>query len=170
MPAVADLRQQLRSTNGFLVETSEGAVGWVEDVWLDEHDVPAALALQTTDAKRALLLAEDVLSVDREYRWVVAPPDPPLLELAAPHLIVSGRDGDARLEASWATTGARIVPPARAERRLPRPQLRVSTEPREGPRPLWQTIVALYASLALIVALLVGVSFLIARLVTGVVY
>jgi hypothetical protein len=168
----------LQDTNGFLVESADGDVGWVEEVWLGKEDEPRALAVETVDGRHALLSAEDVLAVDREQHWVVIPPGQELLELDAPRLAGNGSAG-LRLVASWGTTGDVLHAPSRPRwrspvkrrERHPRPQ---STRPPSAPaspeQPLWQAVVLLYGSLALIAALLITLAFLVARFVTGAAY
>ena len=76
------------------------------------------------------------------------------------------------LSASWRTTGEPLElpdPPGLVDRALlaTRP-CRLAPPPRpEKSRPLWMTLVVLYASLALIAGLLIGLDFLVAWLVTG---
>jgi hypothetical protein len=166
---------ELRDAGGFLVESSKGDVGWVEEVWLDEDDEPQALALQTLDGRHALLRAEDVLAVEPEERWVVVRPEQDFLELDAPRV----RTSNGAMLASWGTTGALLRPPSEPRWHIPR-HVR-HNGPREHPRlaaasrrvqrwPAWLAIGALYGALALIVALLIAVAFLIAHLVTGQAY
>jgi hypothetical protein len=176
MTAVAEANEQLRDTDGFLVESSEGDIGWVEEIWVGEANEPRALALQTRDGRHALLPAEEVLAVEREQRWVVVPPQPTLLELGPPHLTKDGRDGSGmRMTASWATTGAPIAAPTRPSwrwrLRLPRPRSAAVPRERErAERPLWQVIAMLYASLAFTVVFVIALAFAIARLVSGAAY
>ena len=162
---------ELRHADGFLVESSDGDLGWVEEVWLDDEDEPRALALQTLDGRHGLLRVEDVLAVEPDERWVVVSPEQQLLELDAPRI----RSGNGRLHASWDTTGA--VLRASAEPRWHLPHL-----PHRGPRghpriaaasrriqrwPPWLAIGALYGALGVIIAALIVVAFVIAWLVTG---
>src|SRR5438094_8197567 len=112
MPRLAAASNQLTPTEGYVVETAEGPIGHVEEVWLGPTDQPLALALRTTDGRRALLLGEQVRTVERHHRWVVAHSRPALLELDAPRLTAADKDGGARIVASWATTGTRLPAPA----------------------------------------------------------
>jgi hypothetical protein len=175
MATVAETRARLRETDGFVVESSDGDVGWVEEVWVGEANEPRALAVRTADGQHGLLLGEDVLAVDRENRWVVVPPEPILLALDVPRLTtIHGRGEAIRLAASWTTTGALLTISPRRHRlwRLPsrrsEPTPPVPTESSE--RPLWQAVVVLIASLALIVAFTITLAFVVARLVTGAAY
>jgi hypothetical protein len=177
--AVTTARDGLLDTNGFIVESADGDVGWVEEVWLGKGDEPRALAVETVDGRHALLSAEDVLAVDREQHWVVIPPDQELLELDAPRLTAGNGRAGMRLVASWGTTGSVLPAPSRPRWRSPikrperhrRPQPAPAASPREGPeRPLWQAVILLYGSLALFAVLLITLAFLVARLVTGAAY
>jgi hypothetical protein len=163
----------LYGTEGFDVESPEGDLGWVEEVWLGEENEPRALAVRTSQGQHGLLLPEDVLAVDRENRWVVVPSEPVLLELDTPRL-VTGTDeaGGAGLAASWATTGERLrlTRPERGPLPIPfRGRLSAWSASR-GETPLWQAVGVLLMSIALIVAFVITLVFVIARLVTGVAY
>jgi hypothetical protein len=159
----------LHGTEDFAVESPDGAIGRVEEIWLGPTDEPRALAVRTSDGSHALLLDEDVLSVDRDRRWVVVRAQPELLELSPPRLAPSDGDHSASLAASWSTTGALVhpAPPARLgglRRRMRR------TNPRVAERPLWQLVAILYGSVAFIVAFVVALVFVVARIVTGAPY
>jgi hypothetical protein len=158
--------KQLHDTDGFRVESSEGTLGWVEEVWLDDADEPCALAVRTREGRRALLLGDDVIAVQPEQRWVVVPPRPGLLELAPPHLVANGAGPVAQLRASWTTTGASIPVEHRASSRLRLPRASAATAG-ETERPLWLAVVALYTFIALFVGALIGLSFAVAWLVAG---
>src|SRR5206468_4422872 len=80
----AERLQALEESEGYTVESPNGSIGWVEEVWLGERSEPHALAMRTIDGTRALLLAEQVAAVDREHGWVVVEPDPRLRELDPP--------------------------------------------------------------------------------------
>jgi hypothetical protein len=165
MATVVD-RHELHDTLDFVVESAEGDLGRVEEVWLGPADEPQALAVRLRDGSRALLLAQDVIAVDREHRWVVVDPSPELLELDAPRL---DGDGSGRLAASWTTTGAVVHPEppqplAGLHRRLSR------HVPRAAERPLWQLIAILYTSLTVIVLAVVGLVFLVSWLAGGAPY
>jgi hypothetical protein len=88
-----------------------------------------------------------------------------------PHLALSDEDGQGtRIAASWATTGALIDVPPRP-RRHPRERRQPQGQPLGRPaRPLWQVVLVLYASLALIAAFVITLAFVVARLVTGAAY
>jgi hypothetical protein len=71
----------LGETEGYTVESADGSIGWVEEVWLGERRTPQALAMRTVDGTRALLLAEQVAAVDHEHSCVVVDADLRLREL-----------------------------------------------------------------------------------------
>src|SRR6266566_327163 len=174
MATIAERSRRLRETEGFLVESPEGAVGRVEEIWVDEANEPCALAVRTNDGRHALLLEEDVVAVQHEQGWVVAPSRPTLLELEPPRLSMIADRGmsEPRIAASWQTTGA-VLPaaPRPAWRwRLPFPDLRRSAEPDSVERPLWRAVAILYAALVFVVAFVITLAFVIARLVSGAAY
>src|ERR1051326_4468394 len=80
--AAPRVEQHLAGTGGFTVESPDGEIGSVEEVWLGEHDEPRALTVRTGDGKRALVLAEEVVEVDADHEWLVVRGHPRLLELA----------------------------------------------------------------------------------------
>jgi hypothetical protein len=172
MAAVAEKSAQLRATDGFLVESPEGDIGRVEEVWVDEAEEPCALAVKTTDGRHALLLGEEVVTVDREQRWVVVQPRPALLELDPPRLTALGHGAGRakRIAASWATTGALVPVSTRSPRgpSLHLPRLTVTADGDE--RPLWQLVTVLYTVLAFVVAFVITLAFLMAWLVSGAAY
>jgi len=165
--ATLTVKRELRGTDGYAVESAEGELGQVEEVWLGDADEPRALAVRTTEGRRALLAGDDVLAVDREHGWVVVPPRVSLLELAPPRLT---HDGD-RPVASWATTGAEIPAPVRPRGLLARAR-RAEAETGAGTaeRPLWQLVAVLYVFLAVMVGLVTAVAFAVAELVGGAAY
>ena len=166
MATVTRTNEQLRETDGFRLGSSQGTVGSVEEVWLDDADEPCALAVRTQDGRRALLFAGDVVAVQREQRWVVVGDGPALLELAPPHLVSTGDGTGARISASWTTTGASIPTEARPARRLRPPRTAAAPAPeREGS--LWLAVSVLYAFIAVFVAALIGLAFGVAWLVAG---
>jgi hypothetical protein len=144
---------ELRTTDGYVVESPHGDVGCVEEIWLDGGR-PRGLAVRLEDGRRALLRERDVLTVDREHHWVVVPDDARLLELAVPRLESDG----ARLSNSWATTGevvpAFTPPPPKKRASLRRAAPRAAVE-----RPLWQLVLILYAGLVVIVATVIALAF-----------
>jgi hypothetical protein len=162
---MATVARELRGTEDYAVETPAGAIGRVEEIWLGSAGDPQALAVRTSDGGHALLLDEDVVTVDREHRWVVVDEHPALLELAAPQLV--SRDG--RVAAQWTTTGAVVHP---------EPQLRLTGlrkavqrhAPHLADRPLWQLVATLYGALTLIVISAVGLVFLVSWVVSGAPY
>jgi hypothetical protein len=170
MATPADSRDRLLETDGFLVESPAGDVGWIEEVWVDDEGEPEAVAVRTSDGRHGLLLNEDVLSVDRESRWVVVAENARFLELAAPR--VTAADGAAkRIESSWATTGA-VLEVTPRPRRLWHVPYRPAEPSRPGrrraiERPLWQGIAALLVLIALLVGATVTLAYVISDLVTG---
>jgi hypothetical protein len=170
MATPAQASPRLHDTDGFLVESPAGDLGWVEEVWLGDGGEPKAVAVRTADGRHGLLLDEDVVNVDREQRWVVVPEEPKLLELDAPRVAAESSSRGA-LAASWATTGAALtvtprphhlwhVPYRPAEPTRPRPR-------RRPERPVWQGIALLLATIAFLVAFTITLAYTIADLVTG---
>lgn len=169
-------RDELRECDGFAVESPEGQIGWVEEVWLGAADEPSALAVRTIDGRHGLLLSGDVVSVAPEHEWVVVSSDTRLLELDVPRVEA---ESDGRVAASWSTTGAQLSPPprpgalGRSVRRFSRlasartlaPEGEADLEP-----PLWLIVAVLYSSLAFIVAFVITLAFVIAHVVTGQAY
>jgi len=95
-----------------------------------------------------------------------------LLELDAPRLTMS--DGDGRARASWATAGNTLAAPAAAGR-LPLAIRHQSRRPRlglaeAGDWPLWKTVAVLYATIALLLLLMITLAFSAAWIVTGTAY
>jgi hypothetical protein len=151
-------REELRGCDGFRVESPEGTIGWVEEVWLGPSDEPAALAVRTTDGRHALLPAEDVESLDLDTEWIVVGAEPRLLELDAPRV-------DGKLVASWRTTGNAVSvphPPGLIDR-----VLRRSRRWEAGERPIWHVVAMLYGFLIALIAVVITLSFLVAHLATG---
>jgi hypothetical protein len=91
-----------------------------------------------------------------------------LLELGAPRLeAAQDEDGAPRPTASWTTTGETVplVPPPRREWRFPVRFARFA----RGLHPQW-AIAVLLTSIAVLVALVLTLAFLVARLLTGSAY
>jgi hypothetical protein len=165
-------RDQLRACDGFRVESAERLLGWVEETWLGREGEPAALAIRTTDGRRGLVVVEEVDAVLPESDLVVLRPRHRLLELDVPHVELASADGASVISASWTTTGEMLEPP-------PPPGLlqrallairpwRLAPPPAPGAeRPLWQLVALLYAAIALIVLLVIGLAFLAAHLAAG---
>ena len=151
----------LHETEGFDLESADGAIGRVEEVWLGPGEEPQALAVRMTDGSRALLLEENVVAVDREHHWVVVGPHPELLELDAPRLESTG----GRPAASWATTGAVSHPEPPSTPGVPQAVRR--RVPNMDERPLWQVVAALYAAVALIVVFVVALVFVVSWIAVG---
>jgi hypothetical protein len=174
MAMIAERSAQLRETEGFLVECPEGAIGRVEEIWVDEANEPCALAVRTNDGRHALLLGEDVVAVQHEQGWVVAPSHPGLLELEPPRLSNADRGAsEPRIAASWQTTGAVLPAAPRPAWRWRLPFLDLRRSPVEADsveRPLWRAVATLYAVLVFVVAFVITLAFVIARLVSGAAY
>jgi hypothetical protein len=129
----------LRHTEDYAVETPAGRVGRVEEVR------PDGLAVLTTAGTHALLRDRDVITVDRERRWVIVEEHPGLVELS---------------------TGGMVFPEpvdrlAGVRNFLHRHAVHVVD------RPLWQLVVILYGAVSLIVIFGVALVFLIAWVATG---
>jgi hypothetical protein len=162
------VRHDLLGCDGFRLESTEGLIGWVEETWLGPSREPAALAIRTLDGRRGLLRAEDVRAVAPESDRVLMRDAGRLLELDVPRVDANGTSP----AASWKTTGRTLQPPqppGPVQRALlaVRPWRLAPPPTAVAERPLWQVVVALYTCLALIVGLVIGLSFLAARLVTG---
>lgn len=173
MTASAETDARLYDTEGFVVESSEGDLGWVEEIWIGEENAPRALAVRTKEGRHGLLLGEDVLTVDRENHWVVVPPEPTLLELDTPRLVTAeDADEGRKLSASWSTTGAvlRVSPRRRPLWRFRLPHRKSKSRVTKKEPPLWKAVAVLLTSLALAVAFVITLAFLVARLVTGSAY
>ena len=168
MTATAGKDERLAGTDGFVVESLHGDVGWVEEVWVGEANEPRALAVRTSEGRHGLLLGADVLAVDRENHWVVVSPDAVLLELDAPRLQpAEGEDGAMRQAASWTTTGE-IVPLAPRERDRWRPLQRwAAMLPLTRATRLPWAVAILLTGIVLLLALMMALAFVIARIVSG---
>ncbi len=151
----------LRRTEGFAVESADGEIGRVEEVWLGADEDPKALAVCLTDGSRALLLAENVAAVDREHRWVVVGLHPELLELDAPRFTADG----GRPAASWATTGTVVHPEPPAKPGVLQAFRRRA--PNMDERPLWQLVAILYTAVALIVVFVIALVFVVSWIAGG---
>ena len=151
----------LRLADGFAVESLEGRLGEVEEVWFGPDDEPQALAVHRRDGRRGLLLADGVASVEPEERTVFARPGHRLLELAAPRMAADGL-----LTASW-TAAEQPLPPLekRRSRLLPRPHVPATPSPSE--QPLWKQIAILYVGIGLVVCIVMLLAFLAAWAWTG---
>jgi hypothetical protein len=164
------LRHELAGCEGFRLESPQGLIGWVEETWLDASSEPVALAIRTVDGRDGLLRAEDVGLLDPDSELLEMRADARLLELDAPRIETDSSNG---LAASWRTTGSPLEPlpepPGTVDRALLaiRPW-RLAPPPRPGiERPLWLQISVLYGALMLVVLLVIGLCFLVARIATG---
>jgi hypothetical protein len=163
---------RLLGSDGFRLESTEGLLGWVEEAWLGPSREPTALAIRTIDGRRGLLVAGQIETVDPESELVVMHRGGRLLELDVPQVDTASVDGTPIVIASWQTTGKVLeppLPPGPVRRALLalRPWRLAPPPSPEAERPLWQLVAVLYTSLALIVTLVTGLAFLVARLVTG---
>jgi hypothetical protein len=160
MSTIAPEDERLYGTEGFVVESPEGELGWVEEVWVRDANTPCALAVRTVDGGHGLLVAKDVLAVDREHHWVVVSPHPALRELSPPRLVAAHDGQRGTFIASWMTTG-HVLRPSRRQRpwRFP---LRSRSEKVEREPELWQAVTVLLTSIALIVAVVIVLAFLVA--------
>ena len=162
------VRHDLLGCDGFRLESGDGLIGWVEESWLGQAREPAALAIRTLDGRRGLLLAEDVRAVAPERERVFMREKGRLRELDVPRVRPVGES----LAASWSTTGQTLEPPpppGPMQRALlsVRPWRLAAPPTPLAERPLWQIVAVLYTCLALIVGLVIGLSFLAARLFAG---
>jgi hypothetical protein len=171
MTAIAGTDQRLAGTDGFVVESTHGDVGLVEEVWVGEANEPRALAVRTSEGRHGLLLGEDVLAVDRENRWVVVAPEAVLLELDAPRLqTAEGEDSALRQAASWTTTGE-VVPLAPPERDRWHPLQRwAAMLPLARATRLPWAVAILLTGIVLLLAIVMTLAFIVARIVTGSAY
>jgi hypothetical protein len=165
-----ELHNELTGCEGFRLETPQGLIGWVEETWLGASGEPVALAIRTVDGREGLLLVDDVELLDPDSELLEMRADTRLLELDVPRVDTASSNG---LAASWRTTGSPLEPmpepPGAVDRALLaiRPW-RLAPPPRPGiERPMWLQITVLYCALAVIVLLVIGLCFLIARLATG---
>lgn len=169
--ATESQERTLAGTDGYVVESSEGDLGWVEEVWVGDAHEPGALAVRATDGRHGLLRGEDVVAVDREYRWVVVRVESELLELDSPRLLKADEaDESGRMAASWETTGEVFrLAPRRRLWRLPFLRRRARSRTPREPR-LWLAVAVLLSSLAFLIVLVATLAFLVAWLVTGEAY
>jgi hypothetical protein len=164
------VRHELLGCEGFRLESHDGLLGWVEETWLGASEEVVAIAIRTIDGRDGLLLAEDVELVDRDGESLTMRSEARLLELGVPHVDTASSNG---LAATWRTTGSPLEPmpepPGAVDRALLaiRPW-RLAPPPRPGiERPLLLQIAVLYTALAVIVLVVIGLCFLVARIATG---
>ena len=153
---------QLQTCDGFTVESHAGCLGWVEETWLGADGHPAALAVRTSDGRRALLLAEEVLAVDPDAQEVLVGEDADLRALEPPRLTSADT-------ATWHATEEHLTTTAAAAHAAPEaPALaaaRAATFHRD--RAVWRAIALALGCIATLVAFEIGLAFGIAYLVTG---
>ena len=156
---------QLASCDGFTVESADGCLGWVEETWLDEAGHPAALALRTSDGRRALLLADEVQAVDPDAQEVFVARGAALRGLEPPRLQTLGGEPSAL----WGTFGSIEEPATAPAHAVPAaPALAAArTGTRPGARPLWHIVAFAFGCLALLIGVEIALAFGIAILVTG---
>jgi hypothetical protein len=156
---------EVATCDGFTVEAPDGALGWVEESWLDAADHPGAFAVRTAEGRRALLPADAVQAVDLDTQELFVAADAVLLELEAPR--IASLDGDA--VASWRTTGAMVEPSVLAPHaKPPAPSLAASrAATSHSERPFLQVVAISLCCLAALVAVEITLAFAVAYLVTG---
>jgi hypothetical protein len=157
---------ELATCDGFTVEAPDGALGWVEESWLDDAGHPGAFAVRTAEGRRALLSAEAVQAVDPDTQEVFVAADAVLFELEAPR--ITSLDGD--VVASWRTTGATVEPSVvlAPHAKPPAPSLSASrAATRHTERPLVQIVAIGLTCLAALIAIEITLAFVVAYLVTG---
>jgi hypothetical protein len=157
---------ELETCDGFTVEAPDGALGWVEETWLDAAGRPGAFAVRTADGLRALLSVDAVQAVDLDTQEVFVVADAVLLELAAPRIARLDRG----VMALWRTTGATVeAVPVAAHAQPSAPPLSASraATTRQSERPLAQMVAFALGCLAALIALEITLAFTIAYLVTG---
>jgi hypothetical protein len=151
-------RTPIGNVDGFRVVTPGGRIGWVEEMWLDDEGETTAVAVRLPDARRGLLVRDDIDEILPEELTIAVRPDARLLELEPPHLDV-GVDG--ALTASWSTSGNALALPE-----LP-PTTTVVQSPASSEPSFFKTVTVLYAGLFVIACTLTALCFLIPYLVAG---
>jgi hypothetical protein len=153
--------------DGYSVATPAGMVGWVEEMWLDDSDSATALVVRLLDGRRGLLVRDEIDEVAHERRAVTIATDARILRLEPPHV----HNGSHRAPvASWAATGATLELPEPpgvvrgALAGLHRPAVPRTTD---GGIPTFRTILAMFASIAVIGLTVIGLDILVAYLATG---
>jgi hypothetical protein len=153
--------------DGYTVATPAGVVGWVEELWLDDSDAAAALAVRLLDGRRGLLVRNEIDEVAHERRTVTIDSRARILRLEPPH-VHDGPDG--AQVASWAATGAQLELPEPAGLirgalvGLHRPSVPRTTD---GGISTFKTIVTMFVTIALLGISVIGLDILVAYLATG---
>ena len=142
----------------FCVVTPGGRIGWVEEMWLDDEGETTAVAVRLPNAKRGLVVRDDIDEILPEERTIAVRPDARLLELEPPHLN-AGADGT--FTASWTASRKALVVPELA------PTAPVVRPPASSEPSFFMTVTVLFAVLFIIACALTGLCFLIPYLVTG---
>jgi hypothetical protein len=159
----------LAACDGFAVDGPDGRIGVVEEVWLGPGQGVRALAVRTFDGRHGLVPVESVAAVDRHYEVVFIRPASRLLELKPPRV---SRDQLPAISAMWETTGTELsLAPVR--------DLRIGSSDRAGDsarerraarpaeKPIWVTFLTLVFWLSVIIATVITVDFVVAKIVTG---
>jgi hypothetical protein len=76
----SSVEQHLADTGGFTVESPDGEVGSVEEIWWDERHEPRVLAIRTVDGSLGVVGVADVVSIDPDHDWVVVRTSPTLVK------------------------------------------------------------------------------------------
>jgi len=150
-------RTAIGSADGFGVVTRRARIGWVEEVWFDDHGIATAFAVRLPDGRRGLLVRDGIEEIRAQEREIAVRSDARLLELEPPHLD-AGTDGG--LTASWTTTGGELALPGLGA------SSGTGTVPSSEPSFL-TTVAVLYSALFVIGCALTGVCFLVPYLVSG---
>jgi hypothetical protein len=150
-------RTPIGDIDGFRVEAPGGPIGWVEELWLDDEGETTAAVVRLPNARRGLVLRDELDEILPEEHTITVRPRARLLELDAPHL---GTGAGGALEASWATSGHALALP----QLLPTVP---AARPASGESAFFKSLVVLYAGLFVIGCALTGVCFLIPYLVAG---
>ena len=150
-------RTPIGNIDGFRVEAPGGRIGWVEEMWLDDECETTAAVVRLPNARRGLLVHDEIDEILPQERTIVVRPDARLLELDPPHL---GAGAHGSLEASWATSGNALALPEL----LPSAPL---VRPASSESSLFRSVIVLYTGLFVIACTLTGLCFLIPYLVAG---
>ena len=151
-------RTPIGNIDGFRVEAPGGRIGWVEEMWLDDEGATTAAVVRLPNARRGLLVHDEIEEILPDVRAIRVRPDARLLELDPPHL---GVGANGAFEASWTTSGTTLsLPELQPTPPVVRPENGDSSS-------LLTSVVVLYAGLFVIACVLTGLCFLVPYLVTG---
>lgn len=151
-------QEAVRNCSGYRVSGPDGAIGWVEEIWLGEAGEPAGVAVELRDGRRVFLPVDSVQDVSAGDRTVTVRPGARLLQLELPHLVMDGAGGP--VSATWRTTG---VPIDAGDAAVAEPV----AQPEQIARPIWRDVATLYGFLGVLAAVLIAVDFVVAWAVTG---